>query len=65
MAYVPPDPSQPLPEEPDTQDLEDEYANVRDALARRHFHIPRKNSQEKMRRTTAVTTKTTTKNEAI
>ena len=33
MAYVPPDPSQPLPEEPDTQDLEDEYANVRDALA--------------------------------
>ena len=33
MAYAPPDPSQPLPEEPDTQDLEDEYANVRDALA--------------------------------
>ena len=33
IAYVPPDPSQPLPEEPDTQDLEDEYANVRDALA--------------------------------
>ena len=31
MAYVPPDPSQPLPEEPDTQNLEDEYANVRDA----------------------------------
>jgi len=27
MAYVPLDPSQPLPEEPDTQDLEDEYAN--------------------------------------
>ena len=31
MAYVPLDPSQPLPEEPDTQDLDDEYANAREA----------------------------------
>ena len=50
MAYVPLDPSQPLPEEPDTQDLEDEYAYAYECRTTSH---------------SVATTKTTTKNEAI